>query len=174
LEDLKTPKGHFKMNWPLKNDELNPSSCLNQQMAPWWRHFEVKILPYCFTKKRGDWRHVFVSLQSMSATSGGSSSFVRLSDNEISKILSIPMSLVSENRDQSAQVQSEQAKNPNVNVSSAGSLCDNTQRNLLHLNKVVTYYCVKYLSHWWVEMDDELTQFSDKALLDTWNLIKCE
>jgi len=75
---------------------------------------------------------------SMSATSGGSSSFVRLSDNEISKILSIPMSLVSENcsqRDQSAQVQSEQAKNPNVNVSSAGSLCDNTQRNLLHLNK---------------------------------------
>ena len=78
----------------------------------------------------------------MSATSGGSSSFVRLSDNEISKILSIPMSLVSENcsqRDQSAQVQSEQAKNPNVNVSSAGSLCDNTQRNLLHLNKVVTY-----------------------------------
>ena len=82
----------------------------------------------------------------MSATSGGSSSFVRLSDNEISKILSIPMSLVSENcsqnRDQSsAQAnQSEQAKNPNpVNVSSAGSLCDNTQRNLLHLNKVVTY-----------------------------------
>jgi len=75
---------------------------------------------------------------SMSATSGGSSSFVRLSDNEISKILSIPMSLVSENcsqREQSAQVQSEQAKNPNVNVSSAGSLCDNTQRNLLHLNK---------------------------------------
>ena len=83
----------------------------------------------------------------MSATSGGSSSFVRLSDNEISKILSIPMSLVSENcsqnRDQSsAQAnQSEQAKNPNpVNVSSAGSLCDNTQRNLLHLNKVVTSY----------------------------------
>jgi hypothetical protein len=78
----------------------------------------------------------------MSATSGGSSSFVRLSDNEISKILSIPMSLVSENcsqnRDQSsAQAnQSEQAKNSNpVNVSSAGSLCDNTQRNLLHLNK---------------------------------------
>jgi len=71
---------------------------------------------------------------SMSATSGGSSSFVRLSDNEISKILSIPMSLVSENcnRDQ-ASVQTEQAKN--VNVSSA-SLCDSsTQRNLLHLNK---------------------------------------
>ena len=70
----------------------------------------------------------------MSATSGGSSSFVRLSDNEISKILSIPMSLVSENcnRDQAS---TEQAKN--VNVSSA-SLCDSsTQRNLLHLNKVV-------------------------------------
>ena len=104
---------------------------------------QIFLLPYCFTKKKKrDWRHVFVSLQSMSATSGGSSSFVRLSDNEISKILSIPMSLVSENcsqREQSAQVQSEQAKNPNVNVSSAGSLCDNTQRNLLHLNKVVTY-----------------------------------
>ena len=75
----------------------------------------------------------------MSATSGGSSSFVRLSDNEISKILSIPMSLVSENcnRDQ-ASVQTEQAKN--VNVSSA-SLCDSsTQRNLLHLNKVVNCF----------------------------------
>ncbi len=65
----------------------------------------------------------------MSGTSGGS--FVRLSDTEISKILSIPMSLVSE-----SSQQDEQAKN--VNVSSA-SLCDNSsnQRNLLHLSKVV-------------------------------------
>ena len=101
----------------------------------------------------------------MSATSGGSSSFVRLSDNEISKILSIPMSLVSENcsqREQSAQVQSEQAKNPNVNVSSAGSLCDNTQRNLLHLNKVVTYtlclhlYVCNCFCFWLVSKLEEL------------------
>lgn len=65
----------------------------------------------------------------MSAASGGSTSFVRLSDTEISKILSIPMSLVSE-----SSQDHEQAKN--VNVSSA-NLCDNTQRNLLHLSKVV-------------------------------------
>ena len=67
----------------------------------------------------------------MSGTSGGS--FVRLSDTEISKILSIPMSLVSE-----SSQQDEQAKN--VNVSSA-SLCDNSsnQRNLLHLSKVVVF-----------------------------------
>lgn len=68
----------------------------------------------------------------MSAASCGSPSFVRLSDNEISKILSIPMSLVSESS------QDEQAKN-HVNVSSA-SLCDNSQRNLLHLSKVVEMF----------------------------------
>ena len=75
----------------------------------------------------------------MSGTSGGS--FVRLSDTEISKILSIPMSLVSE-----SSQQDEQAKN--VNVSSA-SLCDNSsnQRNLLHLSKVVFASLLMKIGH---------------------------
>ena len=55
-------------------------------------------------------------------------SIVRLSDNEISKILSIPMSLVSDNID-------EQAKNVNVQQPVTSTLCDN--RNLLHPTKVV-------------------------------------
>ena len=72
----------------------------------------------------------------MSAASGGSASFVRLSDNEISKILSIPMSLVSE----SSQQDEQNAKN--VNVSSSASVsCDNSAQrsNMLHLNKVIVF-----------------------------------
>lgn len=57
-------------------------------------------------------------------------SIVRLSDNEISKILSIPMSLVSDNNID------EQAKNVNVQPVTSTTLCDSTNRNLLHLNKV--------------------------------------
>ena len=75
------------------------------------------------------------SLQSMSATSGGSSSYVRLSDNEISKILSIPVSLVSESSQEAVSCAETQAKT-NLVSSATASVCDNTSRNLLHLNKV--------------------------------------
>ena len=74
----------------------------------------------------------------MSATSGGSSPYVRLSDNEISKILSIPVSLVSEGSSgdivadtAAANAAANKSTNP---VSSA--VCDNASRNFVHLNKV--------------------------------------
>ena len=75
-------------------------------------------------------------LQSMSATSGGSSSYVRLSDNEISKILSIPVSLVSESSQEAVSCAETQAKSNLVSSAASGSVCDNVSRNLLHLNKV--------------------------------------
>ena len=78
----------------------------------------------------------FSSLQSMSATSGGSSSYVRFSDNEISKILSIPVSMLSESSQEAVSCTETQAK---TNVSSATAVCDNASRNLLHLNKVRFY-----------------------------------
>jgi len=68
----------------------------------------------------------------MSATSGGSSSYVRFSDNEISKILSIPVSMLSESSQEAVSCTETQAK---TNVSSATAVCDNASRNLLHLNK---------------------------------------
>ena len=71
----------------------------------------------------------------MSATSGGSSSYVRLSDNEISKILSIPVSLVSESSQEAVSCAETQAKT-NLVSSATASVCDNASRNLLHLNKV--------------------------------------
>jgi len=71
---------------------------------------------------------------SMSATSGGSSSYVRLSDNEISKILSIPVSLVSESSQEAVSCAETQAKT-NLVSSATASVCDNASRNLLHLNK---------------------------------------
>ena len=82
----------------------------------------------------------------MSATSGGSSPYVRLSDNEISKILSIPVSLVSEGSSgdivadtATAQATAQQAANKSTNpVSSA--VCDNASRNFVHLNKVNYFY----------------------------------
>lgn len=59
--------------------------------------------------------------------------FVRLSDNEISKILQIPVSLVSEGS--SGDIVADTANSAKSTNTVSSVVCDNASRNLLHLNK---------------------------------------